>query len=232
MINKFEAIKKSVFGTLSPELQEKIAEKLVEYKATPGQMFVVQGTENNAMSIVCEGDLDVVVTGSCGNTILIDTLHAGEFIGLGSLFYISTHSASVVAKTNAVLVSINHDDFQIVLKANPEIGNTLLAHMQKVIRKERSPKPTRSRRGSIDPTTGSLKIAMFDSKDYDKDTFDKINKEHNFEIKYYDSRLSPETVDLAMGYDVVCVFVNDELREEVIKGLARIGVKLIALRCA
>ncbi|MBQ9862693.1 MAG: 2-hydroxyacid dehydrogenase, partial [Lachnospiraceae bacterium] len=41
-----------------------------------------------------------------------------------------------------------------------------------------------------------------------------------------------DTVKLAEGHDVVCVFVNDEINKKVIDGLYKIGVKVIALRCA
>ncbi len=37
---------------------------------------------------------------------------------------------------------------------------------------------------------------------------------------------------LANGFDVVCVFVNDNVSAPVIDALAEGGVKLIALRCA
>ena len=37
---------------------------------------------------------------------------------------------------------------------------------------------------------------------------------------------------LAAGADAVCVFVNDVVSAPVLDGLARAGVKLVALRCA
>lgn len=49
------------------------------------------------------------------------------------------------------------------------------------------------------------------------ETFNEENKKYGFEITYFEARLKPETVDLAMNYDVVCVFVNDEVNETVVK---------------
>ncbi len=77
-----------------------------------------------------------------------------------------------------------------------------------------------------------VKIAFFDAKDYDIASFDEANKDKNFKIKYYDTKLDADTVKLAKGYDVVCVFVNDTVDEKVINSLYKKGVKLIALRCA
>ena len=77
-----------------------------------------------------------------------------------------------------------------------------------------------------------IKIAFFDSKDYDKQSFVDSNKNEEFEITYFETRLSEDTYKLAEGNDVVCVFVNDDVNSVVIDKLHKMGVKLIALRCA
>ena len=76
------------------------------------------------------------------------------------------------------------------------------------------------------------KIAFFDAKDYDIASFDAANANEEFDIKFYETKLSKDTVNLASGYDAVCVFVNDAVDRDVIDALADSGVKLIALRCA
>ena len=83
-----------------------------------------------------------------------------------------------------------------------------------------------------------LRIAFFDAKDYDRQSFVASNKGDSgeetgeFDIRYYEVRLSSDTYRLAEGCDVVCVFVNDDINPFVIDKLAEMGVKLIALRCA
>jgi len=76
-----------------------------------------------------------------------------------------------------------------------------------------------------------IKIAFFDAKEYDINSFDKAS-DGRYEIKYYETRLTKDTVQLAEGADVVCVFVNDVLNKEIIDSLCKMGIKLIALRCA
>ena len=76
------------------------------------------------------------------------------------------------------------------------------------------------------------KIAFFDAKEYDKTSFDLANASGEFEVTYYETKLTEDTVNLADGYDVVCVFVNDTVNRKVIDGLVAAGVKLVALRCA
>ena len=77
-----------------------------------------------------------------------------------------------------------------------------------------------------------IKIAFFDAKDYDIASFEDAVGDKNFKIKFFDTKLDEDTVKLAKGYDVVCVFVNDTVDEKVINALVKKGVKLIALRCA
>ncbi|MCR5687909.1 MAG: 2-hydroxyacid dehydrogenase [Lachnospiraceae bacterium] len=79
---------------------------------------------------------------------------------------------------------------------------------------------------------GKVRIAFFDAKEYDIASFEKENADGRYEIKYFEAKLSADTANLAAGYDVVCIFVNDEAGADVIDTLAASGVKLIALRCA
>ena len=77
-----------------------------------------------------------------------------------------------------------------------------------------------------------IKIAFFDAKEYDIASFEKAAASDKFEIKFYETRLCADTVNLAAGYDAVCVFVNDEVGADVIDALVGLGVKFVALRCA
>ena len=78
----------------------------------------------------------------------------------------------------------------------------------------------------------AIRIAFFDAKSYDIESFNEVNKDYNFDIRYYQERLSISTVPLAKGADVVCIFVNAECDAKVIDELVNNGVKLVALRCA
>lgn len=77
-----------------------------------------------------------------------------------------------------------------------------------------------------------VKIAFFDSKNYDKESFNNHNKMYNYEITYFESKLNSETASLTKGFDVVCIFVNDKADANTLKTLEENGVKVLALRCA
>lgn len=76
------------------------------------------------------------------------------------------------------------------------------------------------------------RIAFYDTRSYDKDSFVKENEKHNFDIEYYEFKLNEKTAFTAKGYDAVCVFVNDIVNEAVLTILKDCGVKLVLLRCA
>lgn len=77
-----------------------------------------------------------------------------------------------------------------------------------------------------------MKIAFFDTKPYDKPSFDKYGKEYGIDFKYFETKLNEDTVELAHGYDGVCVFVNDTVNAAVIDRLEEMNVRMLALRCA
>ena len=78
----------------------------------------------------------------------------------------------------------------------------------------------------------TLRIAFFDTKPYDKESFNEINKKYGFDITYYRYHLTPDNIILAQNFDIVIIFVNDVINGEMINKMASYGVKLIALRCA
>lgn len=78
----------------------------------------------------------------------------------------------------------------------------------------------------------SIRIAFFDSKPYDIAFFNEENRQYGFEIKYFESKLTPDTALLAAGFDTVCAFVNDDLSRQTVEILHEQGIRLVVLRCA
>ena len=77
-----------------------------------------------------------------------------------------------------------------------------------------------------------MKIAFFDTKPYDKQSFEAAVVGSDIQFKFYETKLNEDTVDLARGCDGVCVFVNDTVNAAVIDRLCEMGVGIVALRCA
>ena len=74
-------------------------------------------------------------------------------------------------------------------------------------------------------------IAFFDSKKYDIEAFETVNG-GRYELRWYDTKLSIDSVELARGKDAVCCFVNDTVDRAVIDRLCDMGIGLLLVRCA
>src|SRR5882762_3168907 len=77
-----------------------------------------------------------------------------------------------------------------------------------------------------------MKITFFSAKPYDKESFNKQNKQFGFELEYYETHLGPHIINAVEKADAICVFVNDRVNAQVIEALAKKGIQVIALRCA
>ena len=77
-----------------------------------------------------------------------------------------------------------------------------------------------------------IKVAFYDTKHYDRPSFEYYGNMHGLRFKFLETKLCEETAELARGCDAVCVFVNDTVNASVIDILHASGIKLIALRSA
>jgi D-lactate dehydrogenase len=77
-----------------------------------------------------------------------------------------------------------------------------------------------------------IKVAFFDTKPYDVESFREAGLASGLDITFFSHRLTPDTVTSAQGFQAVCVFVNDVVDAAVIDGLERQGVRLVAIRAA
>ncbi|MBO5192514.1 MAG: 2-hydroxyacid dehydrogenase [Lachnospiraceae bacterium] len=80
-----------------------------------------------------------------------------------------------------------------------------------------------------------MNILFFGTKGYDKAFFEKLENTgiyHDIDITFIEPNLTPETAQLADGYEAVCAFVNMDLSEKTVRKLKKCGVKLILMRCA
>ena len=77
-----------------------------------------------------------------------------------------------------------------------------------------------------------IKTAFYDTKNYDRPSFERYGQQHDVQFRFLETKLNEDTVELANGCDAVCVFVNDTVNAKVIDRLYEMGVRLIALRSA
>lgn len=77
-----------------------------------------------------------------------------------------------------------------------------------------------------------MKVAIFSTKDYERQFLEAGNDNHRHELFFLEPLLSRNTASLASGFPAVCMFVNDQADAATLDTLALNGTYLIALRCA
>jgi D-lactate dehydrogenase len=77
-----------------------------------------------------------------------------------------------------------------------------------------------------------MKIAVFSSKPYDIHYLKAANLKTSYQFEFFEERLNLHTSALAVGFEVVCIFVNDVVDREVLQSLQAGGTKLVVLRSA
>ena len=75
-----------------------------------------------------------------------------------------------------------------------------------------------------------MKIAVFSTKSYDQEYFEKYSNRNAYTFSFFETVLNKSTANLSAGFDVICAFVNDQVDKDTIEILAKNGVKLIAMR--
>lgn len=79
----------------------------------------------------------------------------------------------------------------------------------------------------------TLKILFYDTKSYDKDSFQEALADFpDVEIEYTKSDLDPRTAALTEGFDAVCAFVSSDVGAQTMEILHQKGIRLILMRCA
>jgi D-lactate dehydrogenase len=76
-----------------------------------------------------------------------------------------------------------------------------------------------------------MKLAVFDTHEYDASALREANRPWGHEIDFFPLTLTEQTAALARDHRAVCIFVHDVLQEPALRALQRGGTELIALRC-
>jgi len=77
-----------------------------------------------------------------------------------------------------------------------------------------------------------VRIAVFDTRRYDRDGFEHANESFGYELVFFEPRLTAQTATLGAGFDVICSFVNDRVDRAALDVLRAGHVRLLALRSA
>lgn len=103
--------------------------------AEPGCLIVSQADPGDALFVIVEGKVKVVLYGEKGKEIILSILHAGDFFGEMSLLDRQPRSANVVALGESSLLWLDREAFQNHLVAHPTTALAVLAEMSRRLRR-------------------------------------------------------------------------------------------------
>jgi D-lactate dehydrogenase len=74
-------------------------------------------------------------------------------------------------------------------------------------------------------------VAVYDAKAYDRVSLTTVAGANSIDWRFFEFRLTADSVLAAAGAQAVCIFVNDTADRAVLEKLSELGVQLLALRC-
>ena len=100
--------------------------EIEQFKA--GSIIIQEGTEGDSLYIVASGTLEVQIKGQH-----IKYMKVGDFLGEIALIQRSKRTATVIAKEDVVLLSLNRDDLNNVFKRDPKIELNFYKSMMETV---------------------------------------------------------------------------------------------------
>jgi D-lactate dehydrogenase len=227
--NEINLILKNInlFSSLDSVSLRLIEKNMKKVSFEPDDYICKEGEPGDRMFVIASGKVRVLKKGKGKSLIEITILKGGSVAGVMSLFEKKPRSATLQAYNKVQAWELDYKTFQNILNKHPAVSQAFLTVLSRYLRRE-----TKAVAELISYDEDErLKVAMFDTKPYIKQIFDEQNN-NRFSIRYFKPRLNLDTTSLATGFKAVCVFVNDNIDAGVVEELNRLGIEMIALRCA
>ncbi len=125
----------SLFWDLTEEELGYISEKMVSKNYDAGQIILLEASEGEQCFFVTEGSVKITRLSKKGREAILAILSDGDFFGEMSLLDGEFRSANVVALDDTEVLTLNRNDFLLVLKNYPQIAIRLLKEMAHRLRK-------------------------------------------------------------------------------------------------
>jgi len=135
-MNKIELLQSvSLFWDLTEKELGYISEKMVLRHYEAGQMILLEASEGEQCFFVTEGSVKITRLSKEGREVILAILNDGDFFGEMSLLDGESRSANVIALDDTKVLTLNRNDFLLVIKEYPQIAIQLLKEMALRLRK-------------------------------------------------------------------------------------------------
>ena len=125
----------ALFWDLSEEELGYISEKMIARHYESGKFIFLEDSEGEQCFFVVQGSVKVTRLSKDGREVILAMLNEGEFFGEMALLDGESRSANVIALEQTEVLTLNREDFLIVLHDYPQIAIQLLKEMAHRLRK-------------------------------------------------------------------------------------------------
>ena len=125
----------ALFWDLSEEELGYISEKMIARHYESGKFIFLEDSEGEQCFFVVQGSVKVTRLSKDGREVILAMLNEGEFFGEMALLDGESRSANVIALEQTEVLTLNREDFLVVLHDYPQIAIQLLKEMVDRLRK-------------------------------------------------------------------------------------------------
>ncbi|MCS5646217.1 MAG: Crp/Fnr family transcriptional regulator [Candidatus Marinimicrobia bacterium] len=125
----------ALFWDLSEEELGYISQKMIARHYETGKFIFLEDSEGEQCFFVVQGSVKVTRLSKDGREVILAMLNEGEFFGEMALLDGESRSANVIALEETEVLTLNREDFLVVLHDYPQIAIQLLKEMADRLRK-------------------------------------------------------------------------------------------------
>jgi serine phosphatase RsbU (regulator of sigma subunit) len=115
------------FTSLPSEELDRLMKEMDVVNLESGDILFHEGDPGEHLYVVVEGDLEILLAPDTDDELILNLIHAGEYIGEMSLLQPGgLRTASARARGNVILLSLNREKFKELLERNPPLSQAMV----------------------------------------------------------------------------------------------------------
>lgn len=122
-----------LFGELNEDEIKTIARHMHYLEVEEGELIFEEGEDGDYVCFVVSGTLSVIKESKSGERVTITTLSKGRSIGEMAMIDEFSRSATVIASTDAKLITLKRNGFQLLLDNHPETAIPILKGIARLV---------------------------------------------------------------------------------------------------
>lgn len=128
-------LKIPVFQNLAPDALDDLSQRLRQQRALKGDVLFRKDSEGNALYIIREGMIKIVLPSRMGEERIVTIFSSGDFFGEMALLDGLPRSADAVALKSSTLLVLDRKPFLQFLRDNESAMETILSTLSRRLRK-------------------------------------------------------------------------------------------------